>query len=87
MKYVRPIYRDLFQSNLYRNIAVKVFLENCDFYHPIAQKMIASDVSLEDKKEISEKRLRGVNVDTLTWRVTALVGAIALVSFILMRKK
>jgi leukotriene-A4 hydrolase len=54
MKFVRPLYRALFNSQMGKDIAVSTFLENKDFYHPIAAKMVASDLDpskSEKKKE------------------------------------
>ena len=48
MKFVRPLYRALFHSKMGKELAVKTFLENKDFYHPIAAKMVAAD--LQEKK-------------------------------------
>mmetsp|Transcript_3578 Transcript_3578/g.8032 ORF Transcript_3578/g.8032 Transcript_3578/m.8032 type:complete len:431 (+) Transcript_3578:381-1673(+) len=53
MKFVRPLYRALFHSEMGRDIAVSTFLENKDFYHPIAAKMVASDL---DTTKSEEKR-------------------------------
>jgi leukotriene-A4 hydrolase len=44
MKFVRPLYRSLFQSAMGKELAVSTFIENRDFYHPIAAKMIATDL-------------------------------------------
>ena len=53
MKFVRPLYRALSNSEMGKDIAVSTFLENKDFYHPIATKMLASDLnpSKSDKKK------------------------------------
>jgi len=42
MKYVRPLYRDLYKVN--PELAKSTFLEQKDFYHPIASKMIEKDI-------------------------------------------
>lgn len=45
MKYVRPLYRELFKSSpAGRRLAVQTFLSSKDFYHPIAAKMLATDL-------------------------------------------
>lgn len=49
MKFVRPLYRALFNSKMGKDIAVKTFLQHKDFYHPIATKMLAADL-VEKKK-------------------------------------
>jgi len=57
MKFVRPLYRALFKSDVGKEIAVKTFLENRDFYHPIAAKMVATDLCVgeaKDEKEIAD---------------------------------
>lgn len=51
MKFVRPLYRALFRSEMGRDIAVSTFLANKDFYHPIAAKMIASDLESSGSEE------------------------------------
>ena len=50
MKFVRPLYRALFQSAMGKELAVSTFIENRDFYHPIAAKMIATDLDEATKK-------------------------------------
>jgi leukotriene-A4 hydrolase len=49
MKYIRPLYRALFASSSGRNIAVDTFLKHKDFYHPIASKMIAYDMTTREQ--------------------------------------
>jgi len=52
MKYVRPLYRAMFQSNdIAKNIAIDTFMKNHDFYHPIAAKMIAMDMKVAARNE------------------------------------
>jgi leukotriene-A4 hydrolase len=46
MKYLRPLYRALFRSNMGRDLALKTFSEVRASYHPIAQKMVAADLGL-----------------------------------------
>ena len=46
MKFVRPLYRALFASKNNKQTALKVFLANSDFYHPIARKMVANDLGV-----------------------------------------
>ena len=51
MKYVRPLYRTLRDSNSdSQALAISTFLANADFYHPIASKMLASDLSIGGSK-------------------------------------
>ncbi|KAG7361242.1 aminopeptidase N [Nitzschia inconspicua] len=46
MKFVRPLYKSLYRSAFGKDLAVKTFLNNQDFYHPIAAKMIAADLKV-----------------------------------------
>ena len=51
MKYVRPLYRALRDSGSEnRSLAISTFLANADFYHPIASKMLANDLSVGGSK-------------------------------------
>jgi len=62
MKYVRPLYRALFEwAPVGRHLAVQTFLSSKDFYHPIAAKMLATDL--------------GADVDTDTDTKTHIKGA------------
>ena len=47
MKFTRPLYKLLYQSNMGKAIAVQTFVENKDIYHPICSKMVARDLELE----------------------------------------
>ena len=53
MKFVRPLYRALYQSESGKELAKETFEANYDFYHPIAAKMLSVDlgVSLESEGE------------------------------------
>lgn len=46
MKYLRPLYRALVKKN--RELAVQTFRETQSGYHPIAAKMVAVDLGLEN---------------------------------------
>ena len=46
MKFVRPLYRDLYGWEEKRSIAVETFEGWRENYHPIAAKMLASDLKL-----------------------------------------
>ena len=48
MKFVRPLYRALHKSKMGRQLAIDTFLSNAAFYHPIAAKMIASDLKVRN---------------------------------------
>ncbi len=85
MKFVRPLYRALHESEMGRDLAVDAFLKNKDFYHPICAKMIASDLKLTVAKPNNEV------VDSSSdsyWKMAVLVGAVAVTAtFILSRRK
>ena len=55
MKFVRPLYKSLFASNMGKDIAVKTFLKHRDFYHPVCAKMLAKDLEL-DADGIAKKK-------------------------------
>jgi len=46
MKFVRPLYRDLFAWEAKRAVAVEAFEEWRDNYHPVCAKMLAKDLNL-----------------------------------------
>lgn len=46
MKYLRPLYRALYKSSIGKDTALKTFEEARLGYHPIAAKMVASDLRL-----------------------------------------
>ena len=51
MKYVRPLYRALRDSSSKsKALAISTFIANADFYHPIASKMLANDLSTGGSK-------------------------------------
>lgn len=47
MKYVRPLYKGLFRSTMGRMAAVDTFVAHRAALHPIAQKMVGSDLGLK----------------------------------------
>lgn len=49
MKFVRPLYRGLVQAD--RDLAVKTFEKNKDFYHPICRQMVEKDLFGEGEAE------------------------------------
>ena len=55
MKFVRPLYRALFQSEMGKEIAKKTFVEHYNFYHPIAAKMLASDLGVSQPSPALEE--------------------------------
>jgi leukotriene-A4 hydrolase len=46
MKYLRPLYRALMRSKMGKELALKTFAECKGSYHPIAKKMVGSDLGL-----------------------------------------
>ncbi|KAL7499026.1 hypothetical protein ACHAWT_009622 [Skeletonema menzelii] len=76
MKFVRPLYRALYKSDMGKDIAVKTFLANREFYHPIAAKMVATDMSVgkadEKDGESKSKKKEGVSL--------MVVGAVVVVA-------
>jgi leukotriene-A4 hydrolase len=48
MKFVRPLYRGL--NKVDRELAVKTFEKNRDFYHPICRSMVEKDLGLAESK-------------------------------------
>jgi leukotriene-A4 hydrolase len=76
MKYIRPLYKGLYRSNMGKDIAVTTFLEHKDIYHPIATKMIAIDL----KVAMAEASTSKMNALFVTSVAVAVVGvAITLV--------
>ena len=47
MKYVRPMYKGLFRSKMGKQAALDTFVAHRAALHPIAQKMVASDLGLK----------------------------------------
>ncbi len=48
MKFVRTLFRTL--NKVDRNLALKTFEKNRDFYHPICRQMVEKDLGLAEKK-------------------------------------
>ena len=87
MKFVRPLFRALHESEMGRELAVDAFLKNKDFYHPICAKMIASDLKLTAVKPSNETDDHRSSSDSY-WKMAAVVGAIAVTaSLVLSRRK
>ena len=74
MKFIRPLYKSLYRSNMGKDIAVSTFLANKDIYHPIASKMIAIDlkVAMEEasSSNMSTLFLTGITIVVLGVAVT-----------------
>lgn len=47
MKYIRPLYKELYAKEESKELAVTTFQENRAFYHPIAAAQLAKDLGLE----------------------------------------
>jgi leukotriene-A4 hydrolase len=47
MKYVRPLYREMFKSPMAKTLAIETFLKHASSYHPIARKMVAADLHIK----------------------------------------
>jgi leukotriene-A4 hydrolase len=47
MKFVRPLYKALFNSVVGSAIARETFITNSEMYHPICRKMLAADLGLD----------------------------------------
>jgi leukotriene-A4 hydrolase len=82
MKFVRPLYRAMFASPEMKDLAVRLFLDNKDFYHPIGAKMIASDLLIgkEEKGSFTTKNKK------LALAMGAAVVAVV-VGFVVLRRK
>jgi leukotriene-A4 hydrolase len=90
MKFVRPLYRALFQSAMGKELAVSTFIENRDFYHPIAAKMIATDLDEGVKKEKGYGSCGGAKLKDLITKPLIVGGILALtasISIALLRGK
>ena len=46
MKYIRPLYRLLYQSGIGKTTALDTFKSSRQMYHPVAAKMVAADLGL-----------------------------------------
>ena len=84
MKYVRPLYRALFASEMGKELAVQVFLKHKDFYHPICSKMIATDLKLANVEEPNNKYSQLVSF--LPYSIAICTFAVA-VGFYLSRRR
>ena len=82
MKYIRPLYRALRDSGLHnRTLAVTIFLSNVEFYHPIAKKMLASDLAISGSKKQIDDKTRKILL------VGAAVAVVAAVGIAMARRK
>ena len=85
MKFVRPLYRALYKSEMGKDIAVKTFLANRDFYHPIAAKMVATDMSVEKTEDGESKSKKKKGITLMAVGVGAVVVGVAAVGIALRR--
>jgi leukotriene-A4 hydrolase len=81
MKFVRPLYRALFQSAMGKELAVSTFIKNRDFYHPIAAKMIATDLD-ELTKKAKEYGCGGMELKKILKKPMVVGGVLALTAAI-----
>lgn len=84
MKFVRPLYRALYQSKMGKEIALAAFVRNKDFYHPICAKMIASDLQMTATIKRKPDRL-----SWSWWHWISITGILATAAFAVtsMRRK
>jgi len=90
MKYIRPLYRAMFASLSSRDIAVDTFLKNKEFYHPIATKLIAYDLTRttgQEKGFMDAVRKRCFSVKLTSPPVVAGIVAAAIGALVLTRPK
>jgi leukotriene-A4 hydrolase len=85
MKFVRPLYRALYKSEMGKDIAVKTFLANRDFYHPIAAKMVATDMSVGKTEDGESKSKKKKGITLMAVGVGAVVVGVAAVGIALRR--
>ena len=45
-QFVRPLYREMFKRESAKAVAVATFTKYQDTYHPVAKKMLATDLGL-----------------------------------------
>ncbi len=84
MKYIRPLYRAMFaSSSKARGIAVDTFIKNKDFYHPIASKMIAYDMTKNQGSILSKLKMKLISSK---YSVAIGVAAVAVVTSIAIRR-
>ena len=89
MKFVRPLYRALYQSSPEgKQLAKETFLNHWDFYHPIAAKMVATDLDVSlDSQHPGMNDIDGAK-RTKKWMYAGLgIGILASVGLILSRRK
>mmetsp|Transcript_21845 Transcript_21845/g.27840 ORF Transcript_21845/g.27840 Transcript_21845/m.27840 type:complete len:117 (-) Transcript_21845:71-421(-) len=91
MKYVRPLYRALFATESGKQIAVQTFLDNKDFYHPIAAKMLAGDLgaTVSEESNETESESKACTIFGIPFR-TFIIGTTAIISIgalLLMKKR
>eukprot|EP00562_Extubocellulus_spinifer_P025519 CAMPEP_0178657644 /NCGR_PEP_ID=MMETSP0698-20121128/25513_1 /TAXON_ID=265572 /ORGANISM="Extubocellulus spinifer, Strain CCMP396" /LENGTH=704 /DNA_ID=CAMNT_0020299871 /DNA_START=17 /DNA_END=2131 /DNA_ORIENTATION=- len=82
MKYVRPLYRTLRDSGSQsRALAATTFLANADFYHPIASKMLASDLAAAGDKDTVGNKTKKILM------IGAAIAIVAGIGIVLVRRK
>mmetsp|Transcript_3711 Transcript_3711/g.5398 ORF Transcript_3711/g.5398 Transcript_3711/m.5398 type:complete len:94 (-) Transcript_3711:431-712(-) len=91
MKYVRPLYRALSASKFGKSVALDTFLQNADFYHPIARKMVASDLGVSIQTEAStseeESKARKEKSTPFIFAGVAIMAGVALCALVVLRRR
>ncbi|KAL3797745.1 hypothetical protein HJC23_000290 [Cyclotella cryptica] len=77
MKFVRPLYRALFLSEMGKDAAVATFLKHRNFYHPVCAKMLAKDLKL-DQVQDAKKSTTHFQKHLLIGAMMAATSAIAI---------
>ncbi len=80
MKFVRPLYRALYKSDMGKEAAVKAFLEHRNFYHPIAAKMVATDLCVGVAKDEEDGAIENVAAPTCKVNKSLLIGGVLAVA-------
>jgi len=97
MKFVRPLYKALYESAIGSTVARDTFIANSGMYHPICRKMLASDLSIDldtlkantnatalnEGSSCSASQVSETNYFPI---VAAVLGGAAIVAFHMMKK-
>lgn len=84
MKFVRPLFRALYESKMGIDLALDAFLQNKDFYHPICAKMIAMDLKIAPAKQTNET---DQNRPNSIWKLSIIIGTIAATAGLLILRR
>jgi len=87
MKFTRPLYRALYASKMGRASAIKTFKENKAFYHAICQKMISTDMGLDEEggegSGEAVQLFKGINANV----VVGVAATAVVLGLVFMRKR